>query len=354
MAIPETLRWDGDSLALIDQTRLPAELCWVTCTTPEETAEAIRAMVVRGAPAIGVAAAWGMALAAREAVALPRDAALERLRAAASTLAAARPTAVNLAWALATVLAQAEASPGDGAALATVVTREARRLHDADVATNQAIGRAGLAVMPEGAKVLTHCNAGALATAGYGTAVGVLRAAHEAGRRLHVWVDETRPYWQGARLTAWELVQLGIPATLVTDGMAAHFMARGAVDRVVVGADRIAANGDTANKIGTYGLAVLAAAHGIPFYVAAPCSTFDLTMPTGADIPIEERPAEELTHVWGRRLAAEGVGVANPGFDVTPARLIAGIITEAGVLEAPFEPALQAALAATNRSYSAT
>ncbi|MEB3330322.1 MAG: S-methyl-5-thioribose-1-phosphate isomerase [Candidatus Sericytochromatia bacterium] len=352
--MPETLRWDGDSLVLLDQTRLPGELCWVTCTTPAETAEAIRAMVVRGAPAIGVAAAWGMALAAREARALAREPALAHLAAAAQALTAARPTAVNLAWAVARLLAHASGTAGDGAVLAEALVHEARQLHDTDVATNRAIGQAGLAVVPDGSRVLTHCNAGALATAGYGTAVGVLRAAHEAGRRLHVWVDETRPYWQGARLTAWELVQLGIPATLITDGMAAHFMARGAIDRVVVGADRIAANGDTANKIGTYGLAVLAAAHGIPFYVAAPRSTLDPVLPTGADIPIEERPEEELTHVGGRRLAAEGVGVANPSFDVTPGRLIAGIITEVGVLRPPFAPALQAALSASSASYTAT
>ncbi|MEB3223176.1 MAG: S-methyl-5-thioribose-1-phosphate isomerase [Candidatus Sericytochromatia bacterium] len=354
MGIPETLRWDGDRLVLIDQTRLPADVHWVACETPEQVAEAIRGMVVRGAPAIGVAAAWGMALAARGARGHGRDAALARLREAASTLVAARPTAVNLAWAVAALLAHAEGTPGDGAALAEALTAEARRLHDADVATNRAIGQAGRAVVPDGANVLTHCNAGALATAGYGTAVGVLRAAHEAGRRLHVWVDETRPYWQGARLTAWELVQLGIPATLITDSMAAHFMARGAVDLVVVGADRIAANGDTANKIGTYGLAVLAAAHAIPLYVAAPRSTFDASVASGAGIPIEERPEAELTHVAGRRLAAEGVGVANPGFDVTPAHLIAGIITEVGVLTPPYGPAIQAALAARSPSYSAT
>jgi len=236
----------------------------------------------------------------------------------------------------------AHATPGDGEAIASALVREADAMHDEDIATNRAIGSFGGALIPDGANVLTHCNAGALATVDYGTALGVIRAAHDAGKRLHVWVDETRPYMQGARLTAWELQEAGIPATLIADNMAGHFMARGQVDVVVTGADRIAANGDTANKIGTYSVAVLAAAHGIPFYIAAPVSTIDPAIPDGAHIPIEERPAEELTHFRGQPVAPHGMAVANPSFDVTPAKYIAGIITEKGVLRPPFGPAIQA------------
>ncbi|MEB3198797.1 MAG: S-methyl-5-thioribose-1-phosphate isomerase [Candidatus Sericytochromatia bacterium] len=340
----ETMRWEGDRLWLLDQTRLPHVWEGVSCRTADEVATAIRDMVVRGAPAIGVSAAFGMALAAQAAAGQPRAEALAQLAAAGQRLCHARPTAVNLAWGVARMQAIAEATPGEGADLAAALVRGAEAMLAEDVRINRAIGQHGLAVMPDGAQVLTHCNAGALATAGYGTALGVLRAAHAAGRSLHVWVDETRPFWQGARLTAWELVQAGISATLITDSMAGHFMARGQIDRVVVGADRIAANGDTANKIGTYGVAVLAAHHGLPFYVAAPLSTVDAGLAHGGLIPIEERPAEELTHVQGRRVAAEGVRVANPGFDVTPAALISGIITEAGVLLPPFETSIPAAL----------
>lgn len=339
-----TMRWEGDRLVLIDQTRLPHDLSWVTCTTAEHVTASIAAMVVRGAPAIGVAAAFGLALAAREAASLPRAEALAAINAAAARLRAARPTAVNLAWALASLCETISRVAGDGGALADAAARAALTLYEEDIAINQAIGSAGLPLIPEGAQVLTHCNAGALATAGHGTALGVLRTAHAAGRKFHVWVDETRPYWQGARLTAWELVTLGIEATLICDNMAGHFMKQGRIDRVIVGADRIATNGDTANKIGTYSLGVLAAVHSIPLYVAAPLSTIDPQCPTGDHIPIEERPPEELTHVRGEPLAAPGIAVANPGFDVTPARYVSGIITEAGVLKPPFEPAIAQAL----------
>lgn len=342
----KTMQWHGDRLELLDQTRLPHEVLTRDCRDAAETAEAIRAMIVRGAPAIGVTAAFGMALAAREAAGASRDAFDSALAAAAETLVAARPTAVNLAWAVARMAAVAAATPGDAATVAARLEAEAVAMHDEDIATNRAIGAHGAPLLADGANVLTHCNAGALATVDYGTAVGVLRAAHEAGKRLHVWVDETRPYLQGARLTAWELLQAGIPATLITDNMAGWMMAQGRVDAVVVGADRIAANGDAANKIGTYSLAVLAHAHGIPFYVAAPFSTIDPQVADGRGIPIEERAAEEVTHLRGVPIAPSGMPVANPSFDVTPARLITGIITERGVLRAPYGEAIAAHAAA--------
>jgi methylthioribose-1-phosphate isomerase len=347
-----TMRWHGNCLELVDQTRLPHEAIMVACPDAAAVGRAIKDMVVRGAPAIGVAAAYGLALAAREARAQSRDAALAALREAAAMLRATRPTAVNLFWAIERVLRAAEATPGDGEALDRAVAREAEAMAAEDVATNRMIGQLGAMLIPDGANVLTHCNAGALATVDYGTAVGVIRAAHEAGKRIHVWVDETRPYLQGARLTAWELQQANIPATLITDNMAAHFMARGRVQVVVTGADRIAANGDTANKIGTYGVAVLAAAHGIPFYIAAPLSTIDPAIPDGSHIPIEERAPEEVTHFQGRPVAPTGMAVANPSFDVTPAALIAGIITERGVLRPPFGPAIAKLYAADDRAAS--
>ena len=338
----KTMTWHGDRLDLIDQTRLPHEAVHVTCRDAADVARAIKDMVVRGAPAIGVAAAYGVALGAIGLKALPREAFLDRLEALMGLIAASRPTAVNLFWAIERMRRVAAATPGDGEAIASALVREADAMHDEDVATNRAIGRHGADLIPDGANVLTHCNAGALATVDYGTALGVIRAAHACGKRLHVWVDETRPYMQGARLTAWELRQAGIPATLIADNMAGHFMARRQIDVVVTGADRIAANGDTANKIGTYSVAVLAAAHGIPFYIAAPVSTIDPAISDGSLIPIEERPAEELTHFRGQPVAPTGMAVANPSFDVTPARLIAGIITEKGVLRPPFGPAIQA------------
>jgi methylthioribose-1-phosphate isomerase len=345
-AATPTMRWHGDRLDLVDQTRLPHEAVMVPCPDAAAVGRAIKDMIVRGAPAIGVTAAYGLALAARDARTLSRDGALAALREAAVMLRATRPTAVNLFWAIERVLRAAEATPGDGEALMAAVTREAEAMAAEDVATNRTIGQLGAMLIPDGANVLTHCNAGALATVDYGTAVGVLRAAHEQGKNIHVWVDETRPYLQGARLTAWELQQANIPATLITDNMAGHFMARGRVQVVVTGADRIAANGDTANKIGTYSVAVLAAAHNIPFYIAAPVSTIDPAIADGSFIPIEERPAEEVTHFQGRPVAPVGMRVANPSFDVTPAELIAGIITERGVLRPPFGPAIAALYAA--------
>jgi len=281
----------------------------------EEVAEAIKKMVVRGAPAIGVAAAFGMAMAGD-------------LEAAAAELRASRPTAVNLAWAVERMLA----ANGRGADLAA----EAQRIFDEDVEANRRIGRFGAELLGARATVLTHCNAGALATAGYGTALGVIRAAVESGKQIAVFADETRPYLQGARLTAWELQQDGIDVTLITDNMAGHFFQQGIFDAVVVGADCIAANGDTANKIGTYTVAVLANAHGVPFYVAAPWSTIDVNCPSGESIPIEERSASEVTQIAGTQIAPDGIGVRHPAFDVTPARLITAIITDRGVLRPPF------------------
>jgi methylthioribose-1-phosphate isomerase len=318
----EPIRWRGDALELLDQRRLPRELVYVTCRTAREVADAIRFMIVRGAPAIGVAAAFGMALAKKHG---------DDLRSAASELRSARPTAVNLAWAVDRML-----RAGGAAAEAETIFRE-------DLEANHRIGRFGAELLGKHATVLTHCNAGALATAGYGTALGVIRAAVEEGKQIAVFADETRPYLQGARLTAWELQQDGIDVTLITDSMAGHFFQQKRFDAVVVGADRIAANGDAANKIGTYTLAVLASAHGVPFYVAVPTSTIDLATPNGAAIPIEERSAREVTEIEGSRIAPEGIAVRHPAFDVTPAKLITAIITDRGVLRPPYEESLRGA-----------
>jgi methylthioribose-1-phosphate isomerase len=310
----QTLRWTGSSLELLDQRRLPDEVIYVACHCAAEVAAAIRDMVVRGAPAIGCAAAFGIALEARAGGDLARAAAL---------LAASRPTAVNLFWALERMHAAHDPQA------------EALAIQAEDIAANRALGGHGAALIPQGARIMTHCNAGALATAGHGTALGVVRSARDAGKRISVIANETRPYLQGARLTAWEMIEEGIPVTLEADAAAGHLMSRGDVDLVLVGADRIAANGDVANKIGTYTLAVLAQRHGLPFYVAAPCSTFDLTLRDGAAIPIEERAAEEVTGFRGQRWAPHGVAVRNPAFDVTPAALISAIICERGVIERP-------------------
>ena len=337
-----TIDWTlSGAIRLIDQTRLPLEEVYVECETVDEVVRAIRTMQVRGAPAIGIAAAMGLAMAARTIQAPTFQAFLAALEGMGSQLARTRPTAVNLAWAVRRILQTAQALrdvplrdiPGR-------LVEKATAMRDEDIRINRAIGKSGQELVPNPARILTHCNAGGLATAGYGTAVGVIRAAVEAGKRVKVWVDETRPLLQGARLTAWELSRAGIPATLITDSMAGHFMYRGDVDFVVVGADRIARNGDTANKIGTYGVAVLARAHGIPFYVAAPISTLDLSLNSGAEIPIEERAPEEVTEIGGRRLAPSGFRAANPAFDVTPAGYIDGIITERGVARAPYEESL--------------
>jgi methylthioribose-1-phosphate isomerase len=343
-----TLEFDTNecALKLVDQTRLPRETVTVTCRTPEEVAHAIRSMQVRGAPAIGVSAAYGLALAALADTSSDAAGFVAVLEKAARLLGQTRPTAVNLRWALERVLARArQVADHDGVASAKRAVLElANEMADEDVAVNRSIGSYGLDLVPTGASVLTHCNAGALATVDYGTALGVVRAAHEAGRGIHVYVDETRPFLQGARLTAWELQQLGVAMTLITDNMAGHFMSRGKVDLIVVGADRIAANGDVANKIGTYTLAVLARENGVPFYVAAPLSTVDLSLQSGADIPIEERSSHEVTSVGGLAIAPEGVAAAHPAFDVTPARYISAIITERGVLRPPYSESLAKAI----------
>jgi methylthioribose-1-phosphate isomerase len=334
------MEWGGDRLRLLDQTRLPGETRWAECRTADEVAEAIRTMVVRGAPAIGIAAAFGVALWARAAAGAAETAAPAAFVAAfepvRQRLAATRPTAVNLFWAIERMgRVVQEVAPAPPAARAARLAAEAAAIFAEDLEANRRMGRLGADLVPDGARILTHCNAGALATAGYGTALGVIRAAVEAGKRVSVLVDETRPFLQGARLTTWELRQDGIPVTLITDSMAAHFMQRGKVDLVIVGADRIAANGDVANKIGTYGLAILAREHRLPFYVAAPVSTFDLSLVSGDEIPIEERDPREVTTFAGRPIAPDGVPAAHPAFDVTPARLVTAIITEAGIAAPP-------------------
>jgi len=336
-AIPvETLCWRGARLELIDQRALPARLEYVSCTNAAEVAEAIRAMVVRGAPAIGCAAAFGVALEAKRQERGTRaefDAAMEI---SFRSLAASRPTAVNLFWALDRMRAALGAGTRDDPRSAAGRLAEAAlALFNADLETNRAIGRAGAALLPDGARVLTHCNTGALATAGHGTALGVIRSARDQGKRVSVIASETRPYLQGARLTAWEMIQEKIPVTLITDNMAGHLMSLGKIDLVLVGADRIAANGDVANKIGTYTLAVLAERHRIPFYVAAPLSSVDISVADGRAIPIEERSASEVTGYAGMQWAPEGVNVANPAFDITPAELVSGLFTEKGVVTRP-------------------
>src|SRR5436309_13137261 len=331
------VRWDGSRLALLDQTRLPVEEVEKPCASWQEVADAIRTLVVRGAPAIGVAAAFGVALAARQSRADDREGILVDLEEAIKGLGATRPTAVNLFWALERMRRVALASrPLPLDALRGRLLDEAQAILDEDIAANRAMGACGAALVPDGARILTHCNAGALATAGYGTAGGVIRAAHEQGRVALVWVDETRPVMQGSRLTAWEMVKEGVPHRLISDVAAGFVMKRGEVDLVVTGADRIAANGDTANKIGTYGLAVLARHHGIPFYVAAPFSTIDPAIATGPPIVIEERDPAEVRGVGGRQTAPATSPIFYPAFDVTPAELIGAIITERGVFRFPY------------------
>ena len=339
MSIPTSVQWVGGvdgHVELIDQTLLPARIERLACRDVDTVIEAITSLRVRGAPAIGIAGGYGVVVAADEArrSALPPEAARAHVLARAESLASARPTAVNLRWAVERVLRTIESLPQEtrAVALGEVLLAEARAIHDEDRRLCAAIGRHGEAVLPAGG-VLTHCNTGALATGGDGTALAVITAAWERGRRFDVFADETRPLFQGARLTAWELVQRGIPVTVLVDGAAAHLMKSGRVAAVIVGADRITACGDTANKIGTYGLAVLAAAHGVPFFVAAPSSTFDRSIDSGDDIPIEERSAREVTHPMGVQAAPEGAAAFNPAFDVTPARLIKAIITERGVIE---------------------
>jgi methylthioribose-1-phosphate isomerase len=337
-AAPRTIAWIGGTdgfVRLIDQTRLPTELVYRNCHTVEEIWEAIRVLRVRGAPAIGVAAAMGVVLGMQQCRAETREGYVGRLREVVAYLRTSRPTAVNLFWALDRMEGHVQqiTQKQTTQQLTDSLLKEALAIEEEDRRMCRAIGNVGAKLIGEGQGVLTHCNAGGLATADYGTALAVLFTAAEQGRRFHVFVDETRPLLQGARLTAWELQQRGIDATLICDNMAAQVMKEGRVQAVVVGADRIAANGDTANKIGTYGVALLAQAHRIPFYVAAPSSTFDLTLATGDAIPIEQRDPREVTHGFGRQTAPDGVQVYNPAFDVTPARLIAGIITERGVIQ---------------------
>jgi methylthioribose-1-phosphate isomerase len=333
----ETIEWTTDGVVMIDQTRLPREEVFVTCRTYTDVADAIRTMIIRGAPAIGVAAAMGVALGALQSGDLERD-----MPVICDALAQTRPTAVNLFWGIER-MKQVYASVRDSsvAEIRERLIAEAKLIREEDIAINQAIGKNGAELVPDGKTVLTHCNAGALATAGYGTALGVIRAAVEAGKKIDVFADETRPFLQGARLTAWELQRDGIQTTLITDNMAGHFLKSGRIGCVVVGADRIAANGDVANKIGTYGVAVLAKENNVPFYVAAPISTLDLTLSSGDQIPIEERASNEVTHVHGIAMAPEGIAVANPAFDVTPNRYVSGIITERGVARAPYEESLR-------------
>ncbi len=345
------IRWRDGSLELLDQTRLPIEERWLACNDPEQVADAIRRLAVRGAPAIGVAAGYSLVLGLSgpkgDAEPDGEEALRRRFDEVVELLGTTRPTAVNLRWALdrGREVFERHVGSGDAEAVRAALLAWADELHARDIETNRRIGENGARLFAHGDRVLTHCNAGALATAGYGTAIGVITSAWSLGRLAQVWVDETRPLLQGARLTAWELERLGIPHRLVTDSSAGSLMTRELVDRIVVGADRIAANGDTANKIGTYVLAVLAHRHGIPFYVAAPLSTVDPATPTGADIPIEERAAGEVTTVFGTRIAPESADAANPAFDVTPAELITAIITEAGVHEPPYRDSLAAALA---------
>jgi methylthioribose-1-phosphate isomerase len=330
----ETIQWTDEGVVMIDQTRLPREEVYVTCRTYSEMADAIRSMVIRGAPAIGVAAAMGVALGV-----LRSSDPFEDI---CATLARTRPTAVNLFWAIDRMRKLHESLHGRPVEeIRARMIAEAQQIRLEDIAVNEAIGRHGAGLVPDGKTVLTHCNAGALATAGYGTALGVIRAAVASGKKVDVFADETRPFLQGARLTVWELQQDAIPATLITDNMAGHFLKSGRIGCVVVGADRIAANGDVANKVGTYSVAVLAKENGVPFYVAAPISTLDLKLASGEEIPIEERPAAEVTHVFGVHVAPDGTNVENPAFDVTPNRYVSAIITERGVARAPYTDSLR-------------
>lgn len=337
-----TIEWRDDNVIMIDQTRLPGEEIYNTYTDYQGVAEAIRGMIIRGAPAIGVAAAMGVALGARNIIADTQESFLRQLDNVCDVLARTRPTAVNLFWAIERMKGVAEVNKGKKLdQIREILKQEAIRIEAEDLTICRNLGKWGATLIPEGTTILTHCNAGGLATAGYGTALGVIRAAHESGKNIQVFADETRPWLQGARLTAWELMKEEIPVTLISDNMAGFFMSRGEITCCVVGADRIAANGDTANKIGTYSVAVLARENNIPFYVAAPVSTLDLSLPDGSKIPIEERPSTEVTHVRGNSIAPEGVKVRNPSFDVTPARYITAIITENGIVKGDYPTGLR-------------
>jgi methylthioribose-1-phosphate isomerase len=339
----QTLEWTEHGIRFLDQTKLPTEESYVTCTTPEQVADAIRTMVVRGAPAIGVAAAMGIALAAKNSKAESVAGVKREIDHAGDLLGKTRPTAVNLFWAIQRMKDKFErARIRPIGQIKQDLIEEAQRMHAEDIAANQAMGRHGATLMPSSGGVLTHCNAGALATAGYGTALGVIRAAVERGKKIHVYADETRPFLQGSRLTAWELMKDGIPTTVISDNMAGAMMSQGKIGAVVVGADRVAANGDVANKIGTYSVAVLAKEHGIPFYVAAPISTVDLACPNGSKIPIEQRDSKEVSHIAGKKIVPDGISIENPAFDITPAKYVTAIITERGIAQAPYEESLTA------------
>jgi methylthioribose-1-phosphate isomerase len=331
----ETLRWNEDHFEMIDQRILPAEFEYISYTTANQVADGIRDMVVRGAPAIGCAAAYGVALAALNLKDTSRDEFANGMEEAFEVLAQSRPTAINLFWAIDRMRKKMNESEGSSKEIANVLLDEAHEIKREDIEINRAMGKNGAELLNDGARVLTHCNAGALATAGHGTALGVFRSAVEAGKKISVIADETRPFLQGARLTAWEMVQENIPVTLISDNMSGHLMSHGEIDAIVVGTDRVAGNGDVANKIGTYMVAVLAQRHNIPFYVACPLSTIDRSINSGKDIPIEERPADEVTGYRDCQWAAKGVKVRNPAFDVTPAELVTGLITERGVVLSP-------------------
>ena len=336
-----TIERHGDVIVMVDQRKLPGQELYIRCRTAQEVARAIRTMVIRGAPAIGVAAAMGIALGMRNSSAKGTRQFAVDFQKICDMMASTRPTAVNLFWAIERMRQRFDALAGQGgSALRETLLAEALTIQQDDLAACRRMGDLGADLLPSEARILTHCNAGALATSGYGTALGVVRSAARAGKVRAVFADETRPWLQGARLTVWELMQDGIQATLIAEGAAGHLMAQGEINAVVVGADRIAANGDVANKIGTYGVAVLAKEHGLPFYVAAPVSTLDLSTPSGKEIPIEERPAHEVTHLAGQRVAPEGTQVRNPAFDVTPSRYVTAIVCERGVARPPFGESL--------------
>lgn len=345
----KTIEWTPEGVKMIDQTRLPSQEVYLTCQDYRQVAEAIRSMVIRGAPAIGVAAAMGVALGVLQSSARNVNELRTDFETIAKTLIATRPTAVNLSWAVKRMRGIFEQSLSSSGVETKLIAQtkdrlvaEAQLILDEDIAINQAMGRHGAALLKDSTTVLTHCNAGALATGGYGTALGVIRAGVAAGKSIRVFADETRPFLQGARLTAWELMQENIPVTLITDNMAGYFMKQGAIQAVIVGADRIAANGDVANKIGTYSVAVLARENGIPFYVAAPLSTIDLSLASGEGIPIEERAAGEVTHLSGVSIAPQNAVARHPAFDVTPHRYVSAIITERGVAREPYDESLKA------------
>lgn len=339
--VVRAIEWKQTSLRLLDQRKLPAVCEYVECRTADDVAEAIRSMVVRGAPAIGAAAAYGITLGAKHLLGRDDETFWGKFEAILDQMSKTRPTAVNLFWAIDRMRKRAEALRGRAhSEVIQALEEEAEAIFREDAQINRRIGMHGAELIQHGDGVLTHCNTGSLATAEYGTALGVIRAAHAAGKGIHVYAGETRPFLQGARLTAWELLQEGIPATLITDNAAAHLMKQGRIQRVIVGADRVAANGDVVNKIGTYALAVLAKAHGIPFYAAVPLSTIDLEVPSGDAVAIEERDPAEVTHVFGVRVAPEGIGVLNPAFDATPHELVTAIITEEGVIYPPYDRAL--------------